>query len=390
MQVLAPNAAMRNHFPFPGVLSRLVLGIFILTSIFSLIGISVITLTGSAASVHDFISYWAAGRLLDHGGNPYSESPITALERSVGYGNTFHGLVMRNPPSALFLVIPLGWMGSRIGSILWSMLILACLTAAIHIIGKTYGSPESRGHLLGYVFAPALACLATGQTGIFVLLGLALFLRFQDCKPWGAGMALSLCAVKPHLFLPFLVVLFTWIATRKAFRILAGGAIAIGICSVIPLLFDQSVWTQYARMGARSGLENEFMPNLGTLLRFALDKQAMWLQFLPALLASIWAGWYFHRHRVDWDWRVHGSLLMLVSLLAAPYSWFTDQVVLLPALIHGLYSGRSLLTFLALISATQIEVMFFTADLHSALYIWPAAAWLSWYIWPDWPIPRSM
>ena len=366
-----------------GVTGRIIFCIFILTSAVSVLGISVVLLTGTSASIHDFTSYWAAGQQLIHGANPYSESAVSVLERAHGYKGTDMTLIMRNPPSALFLVIPLGLVGIRAGSILWSLLIFGCLAASIRMMWRMNGSPPGRLHLISYLFSPALACLATGQTGIFLLLGLVLFLLFHDSKPLLAGMALSLCALKPHLFLPFAVALFMWIVTRKAYRILVGAALTLGVCCVIPLFFDPTVWSQYVRMARVSGVKSEFMPDLSTMLRFALDRQAMWLQFLPAALACVWALWYFRRHRMDWDWQTHGSLLMLVSVIAAPYSWFTDQVVLIPALLQGLYSGKSLTSVLALTSAPMIEMMFLGGgDLHSALYCWPAIAWLAWYLWP--------
>jgi N6-adenosine-specific RNA methylase IME4 len=34
------------------------------------------------------------------------------------------------------------------------------------------------------------------------------------------------------------------------------------------------------------------------------------------------------------QWRLHGLTLMVVSVLATPYAWFTDEVVLLPAVVQ--------------------------------------------------------
>ena len=382
MSTMRPQveATLPNHAAFRGIPARIILCIFVLVSGGTALWVLSTMMMGRSLGSRDLISYWAAGKLLIHGANPYSISAVSALERIAGRTATGM-LIMRNPPSALFVVIPLGWMGARSGSILWSLLLLGCLAISIHMIWRMNGSPRSRLHLFGYFFAPTLACLGTGQTGIFALLGLILFLYLHDSKPLLAGVALSLCALKPHLFLPFAVVLFAWIATREAYRILAGAVLAIAVCGAVPLLFDRSVWSQYAQMARVSGIVDEFMPDLGTVLRFAVDRNAMWLQFLPAVVACIWALWYFRRHRMDWDWQTHGSLLMLVSILAAPYSWFNDQVILLPALLHGMYSGKSVVAILALTTATFVEMMF-GVSLHSALHCWPAAAWLVWYLWP--------
>ena len=384
MSVATPRieASQSDQTVIHRITTYIVVFVFALSSGLGVLAICVMLLTGRYSPIHDFTSYWAAGNLLIHGADPYNWQAVSVLERAAVSRGPGVTVIMRNPPSALFLVVPLGWTSLQTGSILWSLLLLGCLGASLHMIWEMNGSPSSSLHLLGYLFAPSLTCLAMGQTGIFALLGLALFLYFHDTKSWLAGMGLCLCAIKPHLFLPFMVGLFAWIATRKAYCILVGAALSIGACCVVPLFWDRSVWSQYVRMAQTSGIKNEFMSDPATILRFAIDRNAMWLQFLPAAAACVWALWYFRRHHEDWDWRTHGSLLILVSLLAAPYSWFTDQAVLLPAVLYGLYSGRSLISLLALTSATLIEMLFFGVNPHSALCCWPVAAWLIWYLWP--------
>jgi len=76
---------------------------------------------------------------------------------------------------------------------------------------------------------------------------------------------------------------------------------------------------------------------------------------------------------------------MLVSLLAAPYSWIYDAGLAIPALLQGAYVTRirSVLVALALLSAL-VEVALFgnlykPAAIH-AWTIWSAPAWLAWYL----------
>ncbi|MGH9615284.1 MAG: glycosyltransferase family 87 protein [Acidobacteriaceae bacterium] len=341
-------------------------------------------MTNNNAANRDFVSYWAAGQRLVHRANPYDAVAIFSVEKSAGL-NATRPLIMRNPPFALFLTVPLGLVGEKTGAVLWSMLILVCLMVSIRLLWRMHGSPPGRLHLLGYLFAPALACLLAGQTSIFVLLGLTLFLYLYPARQTLAGAALLLCALKPHLFLPFGVALFAWIVVRKAYRVLAGAALATGIAGILPFLFDPSIYRHYAAMTRTAGMRAEFIPNLSVLLRVAVNKQFFWLQLLPALAGCLWALWYFSQHRNEWDWRTHGSLLMLVSILVAPYSWFTDEVVLLPAILQAIYfadtSPRNspLLWFAAADGMALVEVLF-GVQLYSGLYIWTPAAWLAWYL----------
>jgi hypothetical protein len=108
----------------------------------------------------------------------------------------------------------------------------------------------------------------------------------------------------------------------------------------------------------------------------------MALQYIPALAACLWAIYFYWKRRTRWDWMQDGALLMLVSILASPYAWITDQALLVPALLVGVYRAttRAQLGALALASAV-IEITPLTGkDLHSALYLWTTPLWLAWFL----------
>jgi hypothetical protein len=130
-----------------------------------------------------------------------------------------------------------------------------------------------------------------------------------------------------------------------------------------------------------SVVTREFTPCLADLLRDSIRPTAEWLAFVPAALACLWAlAWFWPRRR-DWDWLEQGSLLVLISLLAAPFGWIFDQSLALPAVLQGASrtSSQILLSVLALIYIL-IEFQLVRFDLHSAAYLWIAPAWLIWYL----------
>jgi hypothetical protein len=220
-----------------------------------------------------------------------------------------------------------------------------------------------------------------GQTSLPALLGLVLFLRFHRCHPFNAGAALWLCALKPHLFLPFAAVLALWILLTRAYKLLAGFAFALALTSAIAFLIDPSAWPDYIRLMRSPSVENQFIPCLADVFRHRLNPHAVWLQYLPAALACIWALVYFWRRRANWDWLTGSSSLILVSLFAAPYSWLYDQCLAIPALLDAAYATRSrkLLAALALlILAADLELCF--VKVTSTLYLWTIPAWLTWFL----------
>jgi hypothetical protein len=361
----------------------LVVGICVPAFAFTALGICAAVVERNTAGTRDFVEYWASGQQLAHHADPYDRKAILAIERSVGYPPGSPALVMGNPPTALPLVYPLGFLGPQSGELLWTLLLLACLVASVRMVWRMHGSPRGHLQILGYTFGPALACMAAGQMSLFVLLGLVLFLRFRQSRPFLAGASLWLCALKPHLFLPFGVVLLAWMVASKCYKVLFGAAGAFAVSSAIAFVLDPLAWTQYGRMMRSARLDKLPIPCLSNLFRRSISPDTMWLQYLPVAIGCIWAILYFRRHRESWDWMAHGSPLMLVSVLVAPYSWFIDQAILIPALLHGvlLTRSRGLLAALALASAViEIGPLRGLPVLHSPFYLWTAPAWLAWYL----------
>ncbi len=345
-------------------------------------GIYAIGITDKNATERDFIQYWAAGQQLAHRCNPYDVAAILRLEQSIGMeGNT--PKVSLSPPVALEFALPLGHLGAKTGLILWLLLELACAGLAAWVLWFLHGRPLSRWHLLVFAFPPTLSCLTAGQLGVFFLLGIVLFLQLHGARPWMAGAALFLCALKPHLFLPCLVVLLLWSACRRNFCVVAGFAASLAASSALSLCFDPQAWTQYFALLRSARLVDVFIPTVSVALHFLVDRNAHWLEFLPEAIACAWAAWYYWSRRDRWSWTEHGLLLLLVSMLATPYAWFTDEAILFPAILAAIYrSERSLRAWIVLgvIAAASLIGVFREIPLPSAFYVWTTPAWLAWYL----------
>ena len=338
-----------------------------------------------APGTRDFIIFWATGQQLAHHDNPYDEEAMSRVERAAGLPLPYKVGFMRNLPWTLPLVFPLGFINPRVAWLLWSMLMLACLAVSVYLLWILYGRPRNRRYLLGLSFGPALLCLLYGQTSLFSLLGLVLFLRLHRTRPFLAGISLWLCALKPHLFLPFGVVLLAWVLVSRSYKLLAGAVVAMAASCAITYAIAPLSWNQYLQMARASEIERGFVPCLSYLLRNWLSPHAIWLQYLPSVLGCAWALSYYWLRRQDWDWMKNGSPLMLVSILTAPYTFIYDQGLVIPALLRGAFLTRSrnLLIALAVLSALG-EIALYRSFSHPPdLYLWTywtAPAWLVWYL----------
>jgi len=352
----------------------------VLPLFFTILYLSVLPFNRRNLANRDFIVYWATGQQLVHHGNPYDPAALDRIEHDAGFPGSA-SYYMRNAPWALPLALPLGYGSPRATALPWSLLMLGLLIACVRMVWKLFGASGNHLEWLGYCFPPALDCVILGQTSIFLLVGLTLFLRLHKARPFTAGAALWLCTLKPHLFLPFALVLLVWIVVTRSYRVLAGVATAFAVGALLTTWIDPAAWRQYAYYMHTSGITREFTANLGNLLRDSIHPAWEWLAFVPAILGCVWALGYFWPRRHAWDWLEQGGLLMLVSLVVAPFGWIFDQSLAIPALLDGAYRTRSrrLLAVLALV-ILAMDIQCCLVQVPSPLWLWTAPACLIWYL----------
>jgi hypothetical protein len=132
-----------------------------------------------------------------------------------------------------------------------------------------------------------------------------------------------------------------------------------------------------------TGVLDIWVTTLSATFRYLVNRNALWVQFIPEAAGCLWALWYFCTRRARWDWMDQGLLVLLVSAVCTPYGWFTDEAMLLPAVLVGIYravaSGRSLLLFGLFAGAAMMEV-FAEIPITSAYYLWTIPAWIAWYL----------
>jgi hypothetical protein len=341
----------------------------------------------------DSIAYWSAGRLLLSHQNPYDRQTVLLLETRQGYSHD-KPLVLRTPPWSLFMVLPLGFLGPLAAWVLWTAISLGSLLAAMRICWKLYGAPgfpRNLFSLVGYTFAPVPACLVAGQMGLLLLLGLVLFLWLERERPFLAGAALMLPFAKPHLLSLFWFALFFWVIVGKKRPVAVGFGAAFSGTIGLALLFDPSIFRHYRDMLHQASIGYEFIPALSGVLRLLFLRRMFWAQFIPTVVGLVWAAWFFNRNRQHWDWRRHGPVLLVVSVLTTPYAWLTDEAVLLPAMLQGVafvyqtranmkISTRLFLLGFALLDGLLLLILRFKIPFSTGIYFWSSLVWFAWYV----------
>jgi hypothetical protein len=351
---LAPEAAAAapiRRWRFSDLVSLLLIALML----------SVLVVGGMAAAatlpVQDLAQYWAGAHLVTV--NPYSQDLVASFERSYGLVSEGTPMVMRNPPQALLLVLPLRFLNYRLAFALWDLvsivLIAGCARAAYSLIKS---KPSLSPALLSLLFGPTAALLMLGQIVVLVLLAVTLFLLFvQRKKDWLAGAALFLAIPKPHLLFLFVAAVVLWTVTQKRWPVIISALLTTTLASIAIVLINPHVFAQYFAFVREFSRETTPYPNLGGILYTLSGKH--FLAYFPLLLGIVWFAVYWVRNHRVWDWNDHGATVLIVSVVCSYYSFAFDQIVVLPALIIAFAAGNRLLFYAG----------FLITDLGYILYI---------------------
>jgi len=247
---------------------------------------------------------------------------------------------MRNPPWIVPIVAPLGFLSFGVAQRLWLIGGLFAILISLKWLWELYRVAGQTGLLTSLAiatFSPIAVALTIGQISPLILLGIAGFLRFEKKGRLGlAGIFLVLAALKPHLLFLLWGALLLWSICNRSVKILGMFASTIVTSSFIAVLFDHSIFAEYAHLVTREGVLHELTPTVGGVLRLSLRTYV--LQLLPAMIALGWFLFYAWGkiRQSQWRWSEETPLLLVVSLLTTPYSWLFDQVLLIPCIFLGI------------------------------------------------------
>lgn len=287
--------------------------------------------------LNDFLSYWTVGRLLLEGGNPYDVGAILDVQRALGSRFVEPGVV-RNPPWTLPLLLPFAALSFGAGWYAWAAMQVALIGSCAAALWKLFGGSArpSVAIAISLLFPPAVFVALGGQIGGLILLGLTGFVvAVGKRRDFAAGLFLSLLTLKPHLLLPFGVVVLVWSWRERRFLPLVGAAAGVAVGAIIALLLQPDIFGQYLEFARAEVPEEDVVSTPGAALRQIVGFRHFWVQWIPAVLGIGWAMVRYSGLASRWNWSSELPQLAAVSWLAAPYGWVYDMVLLMPAVLDG-------------------------------------------------------
>lgn len=274
---------------------------------------------------NDFLAFYASGRLATSG-RLYDPRTFQQVEvQTIGHATP--ALQATRPPFFALLFQPLSQLNYGAAYLLW----IALLGAAT--VGFVLLWPDHQAAALACCWSGGLAATFTNTQDLpLILLWLALAVRLREKRPFLAGLLLSLCAAKFHLFvfLPLLV----W--RHRLWRGFAAGA-----AGLLALSFAAG-WDwprQYLDVLAHGPVHpsTAIMPNLHGLLA-GLPLAPLWEILASVVIAG---AVLLVVRRTDFTWGL--AAVLTGGLLVSYHAYLQDCTVLLPALLIA----RSRIRYLA-------------------------------------------
>lgn len=288
---------------------------------------------------NDFLAYWSCGRLLLQGGSPYDQEALLAIEREQGWGGVAP-LVCWNPPHLHLLFLPLAVLPFNLAATIWIVLCPVFIGMAGMLTGLAL-APRSRGRgaglalILAFGFAHVWHAILDGQVNIVVFLSLAAFIFLMSRnRDWEAGASLAVATVKPHLLYLLLPLLSLDLIRLRRWRVLLGFLFTMAALLSLATWLNPRWPTAYLSLLADSALSpwsylyrTPTFHGLGLVYRGVRLGRVLWLFVLPLML-------FINLYRKKPDLMVTTSWSLLIGLPTVPFSWSTDQILLLIPLLQ--------------------------------------------------------
>ena len=268
---------------------------------------------------NDFVMTYA-GASLAGSGKLYDVDATLRVETPLGDSPQF--LMYMRFPYCAALVSPLRRLSYRSAYWIWQGVSLA----AVLVFAIFWPAPRRWMTALACCWSlPLAACFVMGQDVTLVMAALAVSLAlFFRGKPFAAGLVLSLCSIKFHLFLtlPILILARRW--WRFGGGVAAGGAALLGISFLVEGWSWPVQWVRVLRMPVLTP-SYSLMPNLNGL--FAGLPHAALLAG-AGTCAVIAAAWMVMRSGDSAD---AFAAMLIGGLLLSYHGFIADATMLVPA-----------------------------------------------------------
>ena len=373
---------------------RIFLWLLLLLSLLVLIQLIPTLTSSNTVRADDFVRFWAGAKLTLSGENPFDPSNVNRLQAEAGMTSSGEGItsIILNPPWALSFFLPFGLLSYPISRLIWLLVSIILIVICSNMLWRYYeGLPNQKwiAWVVAIIFAPTISVLEKGQIAPLILLSIVGFIYFVEYRhnDLAAGAFLAFATTKPQIVYLLGLAVLIWVIQQRRWLILVGAGATTVLLTLLPMIFNPSIIEQYLSAMQTYQTAEWATPTFGSYLRFFLfGTNAVWPQFLPVIFGIIWFAFFWRKHASTWSWVERLPILLLVSILTAPYAWTYDYVILLPAIVQAavwLLKGKKLWSTYLLVGIF-VGISLLDLVLHMKQsdfwFIWLAPVILIWYL----------
>jgi hypothetical protein len=324
----------------------------------------------------DFVSFWGASRLA-LAGTPALAYDTAALQSVQVKVAAFASGEMPFPyaPTFLLIVLPFGLLSFPLALILWSVAGYILYLAVARRL-----APD--GWWMAAAFPPVFANAALGQNGFVMAAMFIGGLILLPRRPFLAGAVLGCLILKPQLALMLPVA----VLAARQWRAVAGAAVsviatlAIGFFALGPgvtqaWLDQMPLYVSIARDGLVGW--HKLISVYASARQIGVPETAAFV--VHAMVAALAAAAVWRTWRSQAGWPAKFAILSAATMLASPYLYIYDALILLPAFVY-LVDRRAPVWLVALAWLLPIAVMMQVASGHWPVNIGPLPALLLLYL----------
>ena len=291
----------------------------------------------------DFFSFWAAGKLVLAGLDPYSEMDWLRAHQLAGSTWLENPTFVYPLPVAL-LFVPLALLPLPSAATVWLVISQMLILGAVVLTTAALDWRRARRFLpfliLGVCFfRPTIVTIANGQLSSLPLFATAAASYFWARGRWfWAGALIALIALKPTSAIVFLPAVCIWLLWHRQFRGLAGVGVTLFLLwSTTALvrpdwLFD---WIAIGQSKVTYTWSYTFPPTAWGWLSMLTRLGRGWTLYAAGVAAGamLLALWITSRKPGEEQWLMIVGVVLPTALFATPYLWNYDYVMLLAPIV---------------------------------------------------------
>ena len=298
---------------------------------------------GTPVGQGEFRAYWSASYLLAHRENMYDGDQILRVQTTYTGFTGDKPFLTLSPPWTVLILIPFTFLSFARAAWIWLSINTLLLGASAILLWQIASIQNAvRKHiwiplLAAYAFSMNLTAIANGQTTVFVLAMIAVFLTCEQKRyDLLAGITIAATLVKPQIVFVTLVVIALYVLRTRRWQMAIGFGGTVVLTALVLWAIRPSWLQDYLASAATANLLGWESSNLGGIL--FLMTGWIGVRFL-SLIAVPLVVLACMRWGTKQNFRIFIDASLLLSLITAPYGFSYDQTTLLVPILTLLALG---------------------------------------------------